>query len=622
MTSAPPRTISPALFYFLFILLMLGKAVALTWHLGYDLSVLGLFDTIAVLVLFTSPAFLFGGRWFIGVFLAADVIISIFLLGDSVYHAYFNRIVPAAAIEHIRELFNVSDSVGNLANIVLVGYLLDFIVIIWCWRRFFRTRRVVFPRRSRRWLITAALLGASTLILSFEYRAFTTPMNCEAAQEPLDQCLLARHGTQAYHLFDIRRFNLRTPIVVPDPVMDLKIQHFQEVRKNLNTSSDRYFGMAKGKNVLIVLLESMEAFVIGRKVASQEITPNLNALAREGFDFKDLYSQIGSGSTADAELLFQYSLFPLPAEAVFKNYAEAPLVGLPDILTQQGYGAYVFHGNIASFWNRDKFYQHHGVKKFYAKEDFTLDETIGLGLSDRSFMRQVLHKINTELSRPFYGLIITLTSHYPFHLPESERRQGIQLPQTFATEHFRHYLESMNYVDRAIGDLVNGLKEQGLFDETVLVFLGDHMAITGYLGVDLCRLFNLPLNPVEHFKVPLIIRSPGGTARMMIGTPAGLVDVEPTILHLLGLKPSGVSMGRQLFSGYDPIVPLSRFFLPEGSFMIGLHHLFINGVKNDRRCYQIGNAAVVNPSECIGDLTEVLSRFAISDAVIRSGKTY
>ena len=620
MTSEPPRTVSPVPFYLLFILLMLGKAVALIWYLGYDLSVAGLFDTVTVLVLLTSLAFLFDGRWFIGVFLVTNVIISVFLLGDSVYHAYFNRVVPAAAIEHIRELVNVSSSVRNLANILLAGYVLDFIVIIWCWRHFFKTRRIAFPQRSRRRFLTAALLGVSILVLSFEYQAFTKPINCEAAHEPLEQCLLARHGTQAYHLFDVLRFNFRTPIVVPDPLMTSKIQQFQEVQKILNTSDDRYFGMAKGKNVLIVLLESMEQFVINRKISGQEITPNLNALAREGFNFTDVYSQIGSGSTADAEFLFQYSLFPLPAESVFKNYAEAPLVGLPDILTRQGYGAYVFHGNIASFWNRDRFYQHHGVKKFYAKEDFTLDETIGLGLSDRSFMRQILQKINTELPRPFYGLIITLTAHYPFLLPEGERRQGIQLPQDFATEHFRHYLESMNYVDRAIGDLINGLKEQGLFDETVLVFFGDHMAITGYFGIDLCRLFDLPANPVEHFKVPLIIRPPGG-APLTIGTPAGLVDVEPTILHLLGLKPSGVSMGRPLFSGNDRVVPLSRFFLAEGSFITG-SHLFINGVKNDRQCYQIGTAEVVDPRVYYEDLTEVLSRFAISDAVIRSGKTY
>ena len=69
-----------------------------------------------------------------------------------------------------------------------------------------------------------------------------------------------------------------------------------------------YFGADKGKNVIIIQMESFQNFLIGLKLDGQEITPNMNKLAGENFYYDNFYTMVGSGTTADAEYVVNTSL--------------------------------------------------------------------------------------------------------------------------------------------------------------------------------------------------------------------------------------------------------------------------------------------------------------------------
>ncbi len=78
-----------------------------------------------------------------------------------------------------------------------------------------------------------------------------------------------------------------------------------------------YTGVAKGKNVFVIHLESFQQFLIDYKWDNQEVTPNINKLYHDQntLSFDNFFNQVGQGKTADAELMLENSLFGLPGRA-------------------------------------------------------------------------------------------------------------------------------------------------------------------------------------------------------------------------------------------------------------------------------------------------------------------
>ncbi|MBO7941735.1 glycerol phosphate lipoteichoic acid synthase, partial [Streptomyces sp. S9] len=75
-----------------------------------------------------------------------------------------------------------------------------------------------------------------------------------------------------------------------------------------------YKGVAKGKNVIIIHLESLQQFVINQKWKGKEITPNINKFYNDKntLAYDNFFNQVGQGKTADAEMMLENSLFGLP----------------------------------------------------------------------------------------------------------------------------------------------------------------------------------------------------------------------------------------------------------------------------------------------------------------------
>src|SRR5699024_7186253 len=120
--------------------------------------------------------------------------------------------------------------------------------------------------------------------------------------------------------------------------------------------------------------------------------------------------------------------------------------------------------------------------------DFEIDETVGLGLTDRSFFRQAVPKIEEiqEKNKNFYGTLIMLSNHTPFsdieNLPdpiEVDFKYETTNPETGETEtvsapymegtKLGNYFKFVHYADSAIGQLFEDLDEAGILDNTVVV---------------------------------------------------------------------------------------------------------------------------------------------------------
>ena len=606
------------LFYIAVVVVIFVKTMAATHFIGYELSFMMAVNTICLIVLYTSPCFFCGKVTAIIWLSVVNIVLTSGLIGDALFHQYFNRISLWASRQHIKELHGVTSTVKSFFILPYLLYLVDILVIIAAGIKVLRKEHFRKLPRKLRALVFVPVVLACLGWLHLEFNAFMKPSD----KYRLEIERVTRFGTYAYHLFDIMRYkSIRTKIELSEQqveqlreVKEKQLSRFRKVR-------DHTWGAAKDRNVIFILLESVQGFVVHYEVNGREVMPTLNRLAGEGLYFENFYSQIGPGSTSDAEFLVQFSLYPLAEEHIFSTYNSAPLEGLPDMLKERGYHGYVFHGNTETFWDRDVMYRQHGIERFYDEDDFSPDEIIDMGHSDESFFRQLVGTWDSKVKAPTYAFIITLTSHPPYTIPEEKKE--LDIPPDFAKPKFIDYLQSLRYLDSALKLFLDGLEEKGVLQNSVVVLFGDHMTPHGYYGEELTGLVGLQPNPVEHFRVPLVIHVPPGAdggkiAAKTFSIPAGQIDVFPTLLYLMGLEPERIFFGKNLITAGTNSVALSRFFQPEGSF-VSSTHLFVNGYRDKRKCLELPGLNPVDFKYCSKEFDRIEWLMGLSDLVIKGG---
>ncbi len=269
-------------------------------------------------------------------------------------------------------------------------------------------------------------------------------------------------------------------------------------------------------------------------------------MIKDSLYFDNFYSQAGRGKTSDAELLANTSLYTLDDANVNNEYPINKFHTLSETLKNKGYSSYAFHSYIPSYYNRTTVYKSFGYDKFYGKNDYTIDKTIGWGLDDESFYRQTLDKLSASTT-PYFGSLISLSSHYDFKAFENFSFDVGNLRQTL----LGNYIQAQHYGDACIGSFIDGLKIRGLYDNTLLVIFGDHYGIPqGEDSVSLMNFLNVTSNNIEWTKtqrVPLIIHYKGLEKGVIDSTTGGQLDILPTVSNLLGVE-APYALGKDLLN--------------------------------------------------------------------------
>jgi lipoteichoic acid synthase len=343
------------------------------------------------------------------------------------------------------------------------------------------------------------------------------------------------------------------------------------------------------------------------------VTPALDRLGGESLRFTTALSQVGQGTTSDAELLAACSLYPLQTGAVFTDRYDVDFRCLPELLAGAGYHTVAMHANWPNFWNRDRMYPAMGYREFLSIDAFDREPAIGLGLSDARFLEQAADRL-AALPEPFYALLVTLSSHAPFLDPNLPRTLPLgALGDTTVGA----YLDAVAFTDGAVGTLVERLRASGVLERSVLVVYGDHHGVTreatgtAAVGVTSDRA---DARLVYEARVPLLIRLPGGRAAGPRDEPAGQIDVAPTLADLLGLSREDTFFhGRSLVS--DAPTPV---ILADGSAVsTDLVYLGAEGRWGPpRSCLDAGSGARVQPDRCEPLAQHAARELAISRAEV------
>ena len=258
-------------------------------------------------------------------------------------------------------------------------------------------------------------------------------------------------------------------------------------------------------------------------------------------------------------------------EPTYTQYEKNTFYGLPWLLRDNGYTSWVFHGYEKSFWNRENAYINQGFQRFISEEDFKFEEVLGFGIRDEEFYTQTieyLKELDKRDDNPFYAFIISLSSHTPFKMPEEYN--VLDIMEEHKDNMVGDYLQSIHYADKALGEFIDNLKKEGLYEDTVIAIYGDHFAIsaTQEEAPLMTELLDREYDFDEMMHIPLIIHIPGEDIRETISTLGSQIDFYPTIANIMGYDNlKGLVFGRDLtnYNGYTYVSP--QTYMLKGSFI-------------------------------------------------------
>lgn len=570
---------------------------------------------LSFLILFSLISLLLKREKRFNFFITTSIILNLVCIINSIYYHYYSSFASISLISNLVFAGDVGDAiVENVFKITDLIYIWQPIALYIFYRylkkkNYFNNKLKQNKKKiTKQAVITSAVLfiiGGIFMPLSAWNRLYSL-WNRES--------VVINYGIYVYQLDDfIQSLTPRISGLLGHDRALKEVTDFYEENKYI-PSNNEYTNIFKGKNIIVIHAESMQKFVMDLSFNNKEVTPNLNKLASEGIFFSNFYSQVGVGTSSDAEFTFNTSLMPSTRGTVFVNHFDKEYVAIPQLLNEKGYYTYSMHANTGDFWNRNTMHKNLGYNKFYSKDSYTIDETIGLGLSDKSFFSQsvdIMKDIKETEGEPFYSLLIMLSNHTPFNdlelMDEYPTTMNANVGYQSITRDYLNnttmgnYIRSVHYADQAIGEFIKKLDKEGLLDNSILVIYGDHDARLDFDDFNLLYNYDpitdtiktegdegyIPYNDYTYEidrKVPFIIWSKDKKFNTEITTPMGMIDVLPTLGNMIGIH-SKYQMGKDIMNIKDNDNTVTFI---DGSFLTS--KVYYNSPKGE--IYSINNEPI------------------------------
>jgi arylsulfatase A-like enzyme len=289
----------------------------------------------------------------------------------------------------------------------------------------------------------------------------------------------------------------------------------------------------RGKNVVLVVLESTAARHLATYGAAVDPMPNLTALARQAIVVERAYAVYPESIKG----LFATLCSRAPAfDTAPEIYADVPCAPLPAILAHAGYRTALFHSGRFDYL---------GMRAMIERRGFDVLEDAGaiggrvdssFGVDDASTVERALQWIGSPDRRPFFLTYLPIAGHHPYETARPGPFRG--------RDDFTRYLNSLHESDAALGALLDGLRAHGRADDTLVIVFGDHGEAFGEHPGNFAHTLFLH---EENVRVPFVVAAPGAITReLRLERVGSVIDAAPTILDLLGLPAEVRHQGRSL----------------------------------------------------------------------------
>lgn len=536
-----------------------------------------LINPISSTLVFLGIALFAKGRRVGGFIIIIHSFMSLLLYANVVFYRFNTDFITLPVLTQTSNFGSLGSSIANLMQWTDLFYVLDIIILIFL----FRSSRQIWSSERMKLKRPAIIIATGLIVFSINL-ALAEVDRPQLLKRTFDRNYIVKYlGAYNFTIYDaIQNVKSSTERVLADSNDITEVQNYTN-NKYAEPNED-LFGIAEGKNVIKIHLESFHSFLINMEVNGEEVTPFINSLVNDEKEdytyFENFFHQTEQGKTADAELIMDNSLYGLPQGSAFVTKGKNTYQALPAILGQeQGYKSSVLHGDSKSFWNRDEVYKELGVDYFFdeAFYDMSEEQVIGYGLKDKPFFKESMPIIEA-MEEPFYAHFMTLTHHHPYLIDEEDATID---PTDTNDGSVDRYFQTARYLDESLEQFVNDLKEAGLYDDSVIMIYGDHYGISENHTRALSEIFGEEMTPYKYAelqRVPFILKVPGLEGKGTVSEYAGQVDAMPTLLHLLGIDAKDyILFGTDLFSEeHDDLVPFRNgdFFTEDYAMVKGIFY--------------------------------------------------
>jgi lipoteichoic acid synthase len=548
-------------------------------------------------------------RKILGYFIA-NLLMTAIYFAAIMYHQYFGVIVTYHALQQVNQVTEVKGSVFQLLHPYFLLVFLDVVILAY----------FLFRRKTRSWgkvYSEKIRTGAAAFMLVLVVVCFFSIWNSRFTMNEIKQAeQMGILNYEVYTFFPERKSAGHAPSAITQAEINL-------LKATPSNANPVLWNAAEGKNVIIIQLEAFQNLLLNQKLDGVEVTPNLNALLKESMYFPNFYQMVGQGNTSDAEFVVNTSLYIPPHGAASIEYSDKALPSLPKLFKEKGYETMTFHTNDISFWNREELYKALGFDRHYDKSFFGDADPIALAASDEVLYDKTAAEMEQlhNKNQLFYGQIISLSSHYPFKIPENKFQ--LKLPERYQDTFVGDYIQAQNYTDYALGLFFDKLKASHLWENSLFVIYGDHMGLPIYSLSDkdkdlLHEILGKNYSFTQMLNIPLLIVAPGATQPALMTQVGGQADILPTVANLVG-----ISLDKQLHFGQDLInfttnlLP-EHYYLPRGSF-INNSEIFVPGEAfADGIQYPVNVPGENLPIALETEFDNAIKLFKMSDSYVRN----
>ena len=314
------------------------------------------------------------------------------------------------------------------------------------------------------------------------------------------------------------------------------------------TPKNDYTGMFEGKNVIFIMMESVNTLAI-----NEEYFPNLYKIYNEGYAWDNAYSPRNACSTGNNEMSGMVSLYTIYRSCTYNNYKNNKYFeSVFNLFNNKGYYTTSYHDYTDAYYYRNTIHPNMGSGKFYDvnKLGIKYNSVYKEWPSDVLLMQKASEIfLNGPQDKPFMAWITTVTSHQPYTVSSEFGDKYLDLyKDTKLPIAVQRYLSKLTEVDKAIGELLRILEENNKLNDTVLVLYADHYPY-GIPTNQLQKAFDYSLTEnYEIDRTPFIIYNPSITPEKKTQLTS-YMNILPTLANLFNLDyDPRLYMGQDLFS--------------------------------------------------------------------------
>ncbi|MBI1289279.1 MAG: sulfatase-like hydrolase/transferase [Flavobacteriales bacterium] len=421
------------------------------------------------------------------------------------------------------DLFNIGPNLLTHFWYLLVVFALIMLLALWLTMRLFRSTVPENPT----WKNALLLLPIGLLLV----------LGARGGMQRIPLTIVDASKTQSPELNPVV---LSTPFTILKTIGKPELKRFEfpaaeivPLSPIIKPDSTAFAGRSKGKNVVIIIVESLSTEYI-KALNGLEVgyTPFVDSLCNVAMVFDHAYA---NGHRSIEGIPAVVASIPTLMYEPFttSRYAGDRINSLANLLKPLGYETVFMHGGNKNSMNFESFAGQAGYDSFYDRDHYPFpDEHYDgfWGISDHYFLNNCVDKLS-EYQKPFFASIFTLSSHHPYALPDGYRNR---FPKGTLPIH-----ESLGYADESLRQFFEKASKTDWFSNTLFVITADHTSLSEHEQYQ---------TKLGSLRIPIIFYQPSdSTFSGRFHQVVQQADIMPTVLRMLGYEKPFFAFGTDAF---------------------------------------------------------------------------